>query len=308
MERTLIYAMQTDPVFTAGITVGDFLRSRGYSRHLLSELKKQADGVWKNQAPCRMYETLEPFDTLEIHLYEEGDITKAPPSQVPLQVVYEDEDILVIDKPAGMPVHPSAGHRDDTLANALNGRYGAGKDSVVFRCINRLDRDTSGLLILAKHMLSGCMLSQDMKQRKIRRTYLALVFGCIDQAGTIDAPIARVEGSVIKRCIQEGGERAVTHYIPIQYLKEADMTLLRIQLETGRTHQIRVHLSSIGHPLAGDSMYSEGYKPVVPVPFELSRQALHSAELMFRHPISGELLTFTSPLPNDICVPGLSVF
>ena len=162
-----------------------------------------------------------------------------------------------------------------------------------FRCINRLDRDTTGLLIIAKHALSGAILSAQMSRREISRTYEALVFGTAAPSGTIDVPIGRKEGSTIERVPDPiHGDPAVTHFETLHAGKA--FSHVRLKLETGRTHQIRVHMTSIGHPLLGDTLYAPG--SVHPI----SRQALHSAELKFLHPITGEPLHFTSPLPKDM--------
>ena len=172
-----------------------------------------------------------------------------------IPVLYEDEDILVVNKPADMPVHPSIGNYTNTLANGIAAYLEAKGEICPFRCINRLDAGTTGLLIIAKNMFSAAVLYSAMKKRKIKRTYLAVASGEIRKPGTVDLPIGRVSDSVIERCIdQEHGERAVTHYEPLAYGNGC--TLLKLQLETGRTHQIRVHMKAIGHPLAGDYLYA----------------------------------------------------
>ena len=214
------------------------------------------------------------------------------PVELPFGIVYEDDDLMVVDKPADMPVHPSMKNHDNTLANAA-AWYGRTKgDSFVYRCVNRLDRDTTGLLILAKHILSATGLYGQMRAREIRRTYLAIVKGMIREEGTIDLPVGRKEDSAIERMIDlEHGERAVTHYRPVRHGK--DWTLIECRLETGRTHQIRVHMSSFGHPLIGDFLYGSREE-------QMPRQALHSWKLSFVHPIMGRPMEFVSPLPPDM--------
>ena len=214
------------------------------------------------------------------------------PVELPFGIVYEDDDLMVVDKPADMPVHPSMKNHDNTLANAA-AWYGRTKgDSFVYRCVNRLDRDTTGLLILAKHILSATGLYGQMRAREIRRTYLAIVKGMIREEGTIDLPVGRKEDSAIERMIDlEHGERAVTHYRPVRQGK--DWTLIECRLETGRTHQIRVHMSSFGHPLIGDFLYGSREE-------QMLRQALHSWKLSFVHPIMGRPMEFVSALPPDM--------
>jgi 23S rRNA pseudouridine1911/1915/1917 synthase len=165
-----------------------------------------------------------------------------------------------------------------------------------FRCVNRLDRDTTGLTMIAKHMLSSAILSRQITNREVHRTYLAIVEGDVPAFGTIDAPIARKSGSTIERIVSEvDGARAVTHFKKIAYQNELSLSLIALQLETGRTHQIRVHMQHIGHPLIGDFLYN-------PESTVMSRQALHSFCLTFPHPITGESVTFYAPLPDDMKV------
>ena len=204
----------------------------------------------------------------------------------------EDEDILVLNKPADMPVHPSIGNYTNTLANAAAFYFQQKNELCPFRCINRLDRDTSGSLILAKNALSAAILSAQMRNREIRRTYLAVVCGVTPPSGTVSAPIGRVSDSVIQRQVDpEHGESAVTHYERLAVRN--DHSLLEIHLETGRTHQIRVHMGYIGHPLPADYLYH-------PVYDHFKRQPLHSFRLNFRHPLTGKNLCFTAPVPKDM--------
>ena len=200
----------------------------------------------------------------------------------------------MIDKPAGMPVHPSQGHYENTLANAIAWYYRNEETPFVFRAVNRLDRDTSGLILLAKNPYSSCILSEAVKDHAIHREYAAVVSGKTDSSGTIDLPIARKDGSTIERvCDPKRGEAAVTHYQTIAYNKDADLSFIRLLLETGRTHQIRVHMKAIGHPLPGDFLYCPDYRLI-------DRQPLHSTYLSFSHPATGEKLEFSAPLPQDM--------
>lgn len=274
-----------------GMAVGQFLKERGYSRHALTLLKQTEGGILCNGREVYLSQPLRKGDRMDLFLKEEVP-EEIEPVELPFGIVYEDDDLMVVDKPADMPVHPSMKNHYNTLANAA-AWYGRTKgDSFVYRCVNRLDRDTTGLLILAKHILSATGLYGQMRAREIRRTYLAIVKGMIREEGTIDLPVGRKEDSAIERMIDlEHGERAVTHYRPVRQGK--DWTLIECRLETGRTHQIRVHMSSFGHPLIGDFLYGSREE-------QMPRQALHSWKLSFVHPIMGRPMEFVSPLPPDM--------
>ena len=209
-------------------------------------------------------------------------------------LVYEDEDLLIINKPANMPIHPSMNHHEGTMANGLLYYFTQKGEAFTFRCINRLDRDTSGLTIVAKHLLSAGILSRQVSKHEIKRTYRAICHGKTADSGIIDAPIARAADSTIERCVNfETGEYAITHYKRIAYDENKDLSLLELRLETGRTHQIRVHLKHIGHPIIGDFLYNPDYR-------YCSRQTLHSYSLSFTHPITKKEMHFASPLPEDL--------
>ena len=303
MERILEYYISKAD---AGKTIKDYLQEKGFSRQNLVELKKMQEsillnGIWE-YVTCRVKEG----DNLCIHIKEEESSEKIPPVNLPFPIIYEDEDIIVINKPADMPIHPSLNNYENTLGNAAAYYFAQQNKPFVFRCINRLDRDTTGLTILAKHMVSAGILQNDMLNRNIKREYLAIVDGIIEEDnGTIDAPIGRKDGSTIERMIDyEHGERAVTHYRvrgrrqrfagaegKTSYSDSA--TLVSLRLETGRTHQIRVHMTSIGHPLLGDFLYN-------PTDDRMSRQALHAWHLSFTHPLTKEEMNLEAPIPEDM--------
>ncbi len=289
MNRTLVYHIQE-----SGSTIQQYLMEKGYSRHIFIQLKKiresvLVDGVWEH-----LNYVLQAGQTLTIQYEDQQSSEQIVPVKLPLSIVYEDEDIIVLNKPADMPIHPSQGNYENTLANALAYYYGKQGKNFIFRCVNRLDRDTTGLLVVAKHGISACILSAQMLNRQIKREYKAVVAGKTPSAGTICAPIGRVEDSTIERQVDfENGEYAVTHFRRIAY--EKGYSLLTIQLETGRTHQIRVHMNYIGHPLPGDFLYNPDYS-------RIHRQALHSARLSFYHPITGEWMSFCEDLPEDFKV------
>ena len=290
MKRVLHYQITEQD---AGMSVADFLRSRGFSRHLLTELRRSGDGVLLNDRPVFLSALLSFMDCLKVCLPPEEPSGHIVPVPLPLSIVYEDEDLLIVNKPCDMPVHPSIGNYENTLANALAWYHQKNGLPFVFRCINRLDRDTSGLLIVARNALSASALSDQMRQRNIHRTYLAVVKGIAPSFGTIDVPIARASDSLIERCVDEkNGEAAVTHYERLALSCNHAYSLLKITLETGRTHQIRVHLKSIGHPLPGDYLYCPDYT-------DYTRQPLHSWQLSFLHPVTRQPLCFSSALPSD---------
>lgn len=292
MKRTFNYNITSAD---ADQTILQFLKNKGYSSSNVVALKKIEKSILVNGIWEHVTYRLQAGDILTIHYSEDTSSETIVATMLPLSVVYEDEDILVVDKPADMPIHPSQGNYTNTLANALMHYYSQKGETFIFRCINRLDRDTTGLVLLAKHGISAGILSLQMQRREIRRTYLAIVEGSFpDSSGTIDAPIARKNNSIIEREVNfKTGERAVTHYEVTKTCHDCNYTLLSIRLETGRTHQIRVHMQYIGHPLIGDTLYPSDCS-------RISRQALHSARLTFRHPITGEEMSFSSELPNDM--------
>ena len=302
MKRILTYPITESD---SDQRIYDFLCHHGYSRHIRTWLKQHPGSVRLNGEEALFYFPLKNGDLLEISLEEEHPSENIVPVDLPIHIIYEDEDLMVIDKSADMPVHPSIGNYENTLANAAAWYFHRQDIPFVFRCINRLDRDTTGLLILAKHMLSGAILSDQMKKRAIHRTYLAITEGKTDPAGTIDSPIGRTDQSLILRQVDhENGDSACTHYLqkcwhPKTFYPETlpvpqdGLSLVQLQLETGRTHQIRVHMTSIGHPLIGDTLYN-------PETALMNRQALHSYRLAFTHPVTGVSREFTSPLPEDM--------
>lgn len=303
MNRTLVYHIDSDTLNNTCnyLTIGAFLKQQGFSHPLMVHLKKTPESILLNGVWSYVNTKLSVGDILEIHIVEEQSSENIPPTEISLEdfgrmIVYEDEDILLVNKPAGLPVHPSMGHHEDTLANYCAYYYkhlcaGSITGGFIFRCVNRLDRDTSGLVLIAKNMLSSAKLSGQQLNRQIHRTYQAVVTGIAPEAGTINLPIARKEGSVIERCIDhENGEHAVTHYKRIAHTDTH--SLLEIHLETGRTHQIRVHMKAIGHPLPGDFLYHPDFT-------HIQRQALHSYRLEFTHPITAEALSFTQEIPED---------
>lgn len=264
------------------------------------------EAIHVNGRPSKPGYALRSGDEVQV-LREEPQPTssKVTPQHIPLDIVYEDSDLLVINKAAGMVVHPAAGHFEDTLVNALVAHYpdlGEAEDETRPGIVHRLDRDTSGLMIVAKNTRTQAALIEQMKQHEITKRYLALVAGVValDQ-GSIDAPIGRNQRHRQQMAITAVNSReARTHFRVLQ--RFARHTLLLVQLETGRTHQIRVHLQAIGHPVFGDPVYGPHKSHISAARHEpvLHRQFLHSYQLVFTHPTTGALLELEAPLPPDL--------
>lgn len=289
MDRTVTYQISEQE---EGLTVLEYLRKNGFSRHILSAMKTDKDAILLNELHAGGRTLLREGDLLRIHVPETESGENIVPVPMRLSILYEDQDMLVVNKPADMPVHPSYGNYENTLANGVSAYFQAKGINYPFRCINRLDRDTSGALILAKNALSASILSSQMKNRLIRRTYLAVVKGIAPEKGTVSAPISRVSSSVIKRQVDFAeGDPAVTHFERLAV--SHDHSLLEIHLETGRTHQIRVHMGYLGYPLPADYLYCPDYS-------RFSRQPLHSFQLIFSRPVTGGSLCITAPVPADI--------
>ena len=290
MNRNIDYIIDED---SAGLRVEQFLRRKRYSGQNLSEIKRMPKSILVNGVHSYMRQELSTGDHLQVRICETQNSEKIPPTKLALDIVYEDEDLLVLNKPAGMPIHPSLNNYTNSIANALAYYFQSQGKPFIFRCCNRLDRDTSGLTIVSKHLVSGSILSDMTKYRKVHREYLAIVRGSVTPSeGTIQAPLGRKDGTIIERTVDwEHGEDAVTHY---KVVKEANgHSLVSLRLETGRTHQIRIHMKYLGYPLIGDYLYNPDME-------YMTRQALHSHHMEFTHPITGEHMSFTAPLPEDM--------
>lgn len=275
----------TVPESYDGARIQDFLRREcGLSWRMVVRLKGTDRGITADGEPIRTIDRVRAGQTVALTFPE--DRVRIEGVEMPLAIVYEDEHLLVVDKPPYLAVHPSAGKPDPTLANGVVAYYENKGEAASFRPVNRLDRNTSGLLLAAKNPHAAFLLT-----RVPQKTYLALVFGRLEGEGTVDAPIRVKEGCCITREVGEGGKDSVTHWQTLA--SDGQITLLRLRLETGRTHQIRVHMAYLGHPLVGDTMYGTD-ETILP------RHALHCSEMAFAHPITGEALAFSSPLPPDM--------
>lgn len=332
---------------SAGYDIKSIIRREfHFSSRLMGKIKRN-HCVYLNGQSVPGWITPKPGDTITVVMPEEK--SNFPPQDIPISVVYEDEDMLVIDKQPGYIVHPTASHPEDTIANGIAKYCIDTNQSFKLRFVNRLDRDTSGLLVIGKNSHCQNQISQQMKTDKVEKIYTALVHGIIDEEeGTIDLPIGRPNEIGIKRKVMPNGAPCVTHYKVLkrffpkknsisnpldrssldmeqhkkylqykdEFLKahpdkqklyeylaahdeandivhEPGFTLLSLKLETGRTHQIRVHVSYIGHPIVGDTLYG-GASDII------SRQALHASQLSLNQPVTGKRLSFEAPLPEDI--------
>lgn len=256
------------------------LGRKGVSRRLLTKLKRINGGITRNGEPIRSIDTVSPGDEIILRLEDDGALE--PNGSLNVPIAFENESLVIFDKPGGMPVHPSIKHQGDTLGNYFSYRC----PELTFRPVNRLDRDTSGLCIVAKDAYAAKML-----QGSCKKVYFAAVHGIPEERGTIDAPIARERESIILRCVREDGKPSVTDYIRMKIGER--YSLMEVHPKTGRTHQIRVHFAHIGHPLAGDDMYGGSRE-------DIDRQALHCGEITFTDPLSGDKITVASPIPDDM--------
>ncbi|HEY8416677.1 MAG TPA: RluA family pseudouridine synthase [Limnochordales bacterium] len=301
-----------------GRVLAHLLRRRWrMSRGLLRQLKR-GPFVLLNGQPVPLRQTVAAGDRVEVYVPAHL-ASPVAPEPLPLAIVYEDEHVLVLDKPAGVLVHPAHGEQSGTLANGVAHHLAAQGVPPLVAPVTRLDRDTSGLVLFAKHPHAHHVLAQALAAGRLQRTYLAIAQGIVPgPSGVIDAPIRRVPGELTRREVASDGQRAVTHYTVLAYSPgtasssssgpasalppsapahaalAAGATLLALSLETGRTHQIRVHLAHAGHPVLGDRLYG------CPLPGLLERQALHAWRLRFPHPQEERVLAFASPLPPDI--------
>lgn len=297
MTNNLHLVLNDDLCRYAGIRIDKVLTlelpeySRAYIQKLLEE-----QAVLVNNNTVKANYKLKINDTIDIIVPEPEELN-IEAENIPLNVVYEDKDIIVIDKPKGMVVHPAPGHTSGTLVNAL--MYHC-KDSLstingVIRpgIVHRIDMDTTGLLLICKSDDAHRVMADKFKEHDINRVYTAIVYNRFsEQEGTIDKPIARNKTDRKKMSIDMSGRRAVTHYKVIKELKN-NFSLIECRLETGRTHQIRVHMASINHPLLGDEVYGPKNKP-----FKTDGQVLHAGTLGFEHPITGKYMEFKSELPE----------
>ena len=261
------------------------------SDRLLLKLKK-LDKIYLNGNVTSVNHPVLENDLIECYLDYEEDNSNIVPTEMPLNIIYEDEAYIVVNKPAGIPVHPSMDHYTDSLSNGIAFYFNQIGLKKKIRPVNRLDKDTSGIVIFAKNeYIQECLVRQ-MKSKEFIKKYIAVVTGSLDNLeGTINAPIARKEGSIIERCVSETGDIAITHYKVLK--RKPDFDIVECILETGRTHQIRVHFAYLGHSLLGDTLYGTSSNLI-------NRQALHAYEVEFTHPLSKKKVKYITTVPEDL--------
>ncbi len=267
-----------------GSTLRTFLRMEcGITARSMTLLKYGDGGIYRDGELLKAHDTIHTGDKITLLLPpEENNIV---PVKGELSILYEDDYLLIVNKPANMPVHPTKQHQLDTLANIVSDYQQSRGESYTFRALNRLDKDTSGCVVIAKDRLTYALVLPT-----VRKTYVAVCQGKVDEAGIIDMPIGLAKGSSMKRTVREDGSPAVTHYKPVAYGN--GHTVLELQLETGRTHQIRCHLSAAGYPLAGDDLYG-GSRELIQC------QALHCRDVTLMHPVTKQQIQITTEIPKE---------
>lgn len=281
----------------AGKTVAQLLKRRlGISESILRRIRVANAGTMLDGSFCRTDAVVQAGQVVSINLTQCCPQTSIEPQAGPIDIMYEDEDLLIIDKPVGIVVHPSRGHRGNTLCNYVSHYLGEKGEHPVPHPVNRLDRETSGLVVFAKHAHAQNRLADDLHTDCFERRYLAICEGTAPASGSIDAPIARITDVYGSFGVREDGKRALTHFRTFAHFVTAEdksLSLVQLNLETGRTHQIRVHMSHIGHPLLGDTAYGQA-SPLI------ARPALHSWQLSLIHPVTQQRVRLESPLPQDM--------
>lgn len=279
-----------------GMAIRDILKNKiKFSNATITFLKTRDRGIVLNGEKVTVRKTVKSGDVLELEYTDDKTLAEKSeiiPTNLPLDILYEDEDVILLNKPPFMPTHPSQNHHTDTLANALRYYFDSKDIPFIFRTVNRLDNATSGIVLVAKNKFAANRLSQSIYNREISKSYLAILNGTPQaREGEICAPIKREQESIIKRTVSDDGAYSLTKY---KTLLSGDMfSLVEASPITGRTHQLRVHFAYIGNPICGDTLY--GY----PSHF-ITRQALHAYKISFTHPISGKLITIKATLPKDM--------
>ena len=290
MKKNMTYRIED-----GNITIKDFLLSNNISSKAISTLKKQVDGILINGKVQFTNYKLQPNDILSINLDENNDYENIIATKMDLNILYEDDDIVIVNKSADITVHPSKKYFTNSLVNGLTYYYQNKNMDVKLHCITRLDKETSGCVLFAKNRIAANCLSNMVKQKEISKTYLSLASGKINkQHFLISAPISRISKGNILRCVDfQTGKEALTECFLLGYYPSNDISLLKCLLHTGRTHQIRVHLQYINHPIVSDSLYNKSCNLLL-------RQGLHCYNIRFIHPISHQLIDVTSQLPADL--------
>ena len=274
--------------------IKDLIISKFNISHRLYTTLKKENSIYLNNQNDFIYKQLEINDKISIFFDYEEDNTNIVPTKMNLNIVYEDEWILIVNKPAGIPVHPSILHYEDSLSNGIRYYFDEIGLKKKIRPVIRIDKDTSGLVVFAKCEYIQEALVKQMKKNMFKKEYIAIVEGILeDKKGVVDAPIDRKENSIIERCISKSGDRSITEYEVLKKNKEQNYSIIKCRLQTGRTHQIRVHMSYLSHPLLGDDLYGGNLNLI-------NRQALHCYNLTFIHPITCNEIIVEADLPNDM--------
>lgn len=282
-----------------GMFLREYLRNvLRLSRAELTELKKREDGIMLNGVRVTVRAVLKTGDELILSRDDIESSEGVAPVELPLEILYEDDDVIALNKPPFMPTHPSHEHQSDTLANALAYYFESKGIPFVFRAVNRLDRDTSGVVLVAKNKNSAFLLAKQIAEFKVTKKYIAIVEGEIISSGTVEGNIRRIEEGKMRRGVFPDGQYALTEYEVLGV--KSGLSALLVSPKTGRTHQIRVHLSHISHPILGDTLYGDESGSSL-----ISRQALHAYSLTFSLPSSNEIITVTAPLPSDMASIGV---
>lgn len=276
----------------SGLLLREFLKKKGISRTALTDIKFNGGNIFVNNREETVRFIVSEQDSICVIFPPEKRSEELLPEKIPLDIVYEDNYVLIVNKPHHLPSIPSREHPTSTLANGIAYYYDEQNIQSTVHIVTRLDKDTSGLMLVAKNRFVHHLFAKEQQKKAVKRVYSAIVHGNIEvESGVIDAPIGRKDTSIIERTVREDGQYAVTYFEKIS--RYTDCTLVKAKLETGRTHQIRVHFAYIGHPLLGDELYGGKVDCI-------ERQALHSTELSFYHPFLEKELTFYSELPNDM--------
>lgn len=276
--------------------VKDILLSKFQISHRLLVTLKRKNSIYLDDIPTFVYQKVNVGNKISVSFSYEEDNSNIVPKKMSLDIIYEDNCYIVVNKPAGIPVHPSMAHYEDSLSNGIRFYFDSIGLKKKIRPVNRIDKNTSGLVIFAKNEYVQEALIRQMASNDFKKEYIAIIEGYFKiKNGTIDKPIARKENSIIERCVDNNGDKAITHYEVVKELtiNNREISIVKCTLETGRTHQIRVHMSYIGHPLLGDDLYGGNVELI-------KRQALHSYKIGFVHPITNKTVTYEATMPNDL--------
>ncbi|MCM3719133.1 RluA family pseudouridine synthase [Fictibacillus phosphorivorans] len=278
----------------APVLLREFLKGKQISKAALTDIKFHGGALFVNEKEVTVRTSLSRGDVVKVHFPPEKQSESMKAESIPLDIVFEDEHFLAVNKPPGMPTIPSLYQPKGSLAAGVLFYYQQHGIPGTFHAVNRLDKDTSGIVLVAKHRYAHSLMSKQQREKTIQREYVALVHGDLEQnRGTITSPIGRNPDSIVERMVREDGQSSITHFEKVRYLSDHLISAVRLKLETGRTHQIRVHMASLGHPLVGDDLYG-GSRELI------GRQALHSETARFVHPFTGKEILIKVELPADM--------